>query len=45
MIFEIADLDRKLKLGKIWYQNRNVLNFYEIWHSDQIKQANYEYNT
>ena len=38
-IFEIADLDP----GQIWSQNCNVPNFYEIWYSEQIKHANYEY--
>ena len=32
MIFEIACLDPKLKLGQIWSQNDNMPNFYEIWH-------------
>ena len=41
MIFEIADFDPKL--GQIWSQNCNVHNFYEIWHSEQIKHDNYEY--
>ena len=39
IIFEIADLDPKLKLGQIWSQNCNVLNFYEIWHCEQAKHA------
>ena len=36
MIFEVADLDPKLKI-----QDCNVPDFYEIWHSEQIEQANY----
>ena len=40
-IFEIVDLDPKLKIGQIWFQNCNVPNFYEIWHSEQIECANY----
>ena len=43
MTFEIADLDPKLILGQIWSQNCNVLDFYEIWHSEQIEHANHEY--
>ena len=30
-------------LGQIWSQNCNVLDFYKIWHSEQIEHANYEY--
>ena len=44
MIFEMVDLDPK-NWGKIWSQNCNVPNFYEIWRSEQIEHANYEYNT
>ena len=40
-IFEIVDLDPKLKIGQIWFQNCNVPNFYEIWRSEQIECANY----
>ena len=44
MIFEIADLDPKLIIYRqIWSQNWNVTDFYEIWHSEQIEHANYEY--
>ena len=42
LIFEIADLDPKLYLGR-WSQNWNVPDFNQIWHSEQIKHANYEY--
>ena len=38
MIFEIADLEQ------IWSQNCNVPDFYEIWHSEQIEHAHYEYS-
>ena len=35
-----------LKLGQqIWPQNCNVPDFYEIWHSEQTKHANYECST
>ena len=44
MIFEIADLDLKLKTCQIWSQNCNVPDFYEIWHSEQIEHVNYEYS-
>ena len=40
MIFEIADLDPKLK-G--WVSNLQCAWFYEIWRSEQIEHANYEY--
>ena len=45
VMFEIADLDPKLKLGQIWSQNSNAPNFYEILHSEQIEHANLEYST
>ena len=44
MIFEIADLDPEI-LRQICSQNCNVPDFYETWHSEQIKHGNYEYNT
>ena len=43
MIFEIVDLDLKLNTWQIWSENCNVPNFYEIWHSEQMEHANYEY--
>ena len=43
MIFEIVDLDPKLNTWQIWSQNCNVIDFYEVWHSEQIEHANYEY--
>ena len=43
MIFEIADLDPKSKVGQIWSQNCTVPDFYEIWQSQQIEHSNYEY--
>ena len=30
-------------LGQIWSQNWNVLDFYEIWHSEEMDHASYEY--
>ena len=39
MIFEIADLDPKLKT---WSRNCNVPDFYKIWPSEQIEHSNYE---
>ena len=32
-------------LAQIWSRNYNVPDFYEIWHSEQIEHANYEYIT
>ena len=43
IIFEIAGLDPKFKAWAISSQNCNVTDFYEIWHSEQIEHANYEY--
>ena len=43
MIFVIANLNPKLKIGQIWSQNCNLPDFYENWHSEQIEYANYEY--
>ena len=43
MIFEIVDLDPKLKTWADSSQNCKVHNFYEIWHSEQIEHSNYEY--
>ena len=43
MIFEIVDLDPKLNTWQIWSQYCNVIDFYEVWHSEQIEHANYEY--
>ena len=37
------DLDPKLQICKIWSQNWNFFNFYEIWHAQQMKHANYEW--
>ena len=43
MIFEIADLDQKfLKDWADWSQNCIMLDFYEIWQSEQIEYDNYE---
>ena len=43
MIFDIADLDPKLNSWEDLALNCNVLDFYEIWHSEQIEHANHEY--
>ena len=50
MIFEIADLDPKLNtsadLVSKFAQNTEICSdFYEIWHSQQIEHAYYEYNS
>ena len=37
IILELAGLDPKLKALTVWFQNRNVPDFYEIWHSEQIE--------
>ena len=43
MIFQIVDLDPKLNTWQIWFQNCNVTDFYEVWHSEHIEHASYEY--
>ena len=45
VIFDFADLDPKLKTWADLVSNSNAPNFYEIWHSEQIKHANLEYST
>ena len=40
---KIADLD--LKLGRFGLKIEISSNFYDIWHSVQMKHANYEYGT
>ena len=44
MIFEVVDLDSKLQSWVDLSQNCNLSDFYEIWHSQQIEHANYEYD-
>ena len=39
-IFDIANLDPKLKTWT-WSQNCNMLDYYEIWGSEQIENAHY----
>ena len=41
----IDELDPKLQICEIWSQTEMCSNFYEIWHSQQVEHANYEYNT
>ena len=41
MIFEIADLDPKLKNCTDLVLKLQCALFYEIWHSEQIEHANY----
>ena len=38
-------LTQNYKFAKSGPKTEIVSNFYEIWHSQQIEQANYEYNT
>ena len=41
----IDDLDQNYKFAKFGPKTEIFSNFYEIWHSQQIEHANYEYNT
>ena len=41
----IDDLDPKLQICEFGLKTEIFSNFYEIWHSQQIEHANYEYNT
>ena len=45
ILIGIDDLDPKLQICKIWSKTKIFSNFYEIWLSQQIEHANYEYNT
>ena len=36
-------MTQNYKSGQIWTQNCNVPNFNEIWLSEQIEHATYEY--
>ena len=45
MTFEIADLYLRLKTWADLSQNCNLHDFYEIWYSEQIEYAKYDYNT
>ena len=40
-IFEIADLDPKLKAWADLVSKLQCAQFFEIWHSEQIEHANY----
>ena len=39
------DLDQNYKFAIFGPKTEVFSNFYEIWHSQQIEHANYEYNT
>ena len=43
MIFETADLGSKLKAWAHLSSKLNAPDFFEIWQSEQIEHANYEY--
>ena len=43
MIFETADLGSKLKAWAHLISKLNAPDFFEIWQSEQIEHANYEY--
>ena len=43
MIFEIEDLDPKLKTWADLISKLQCPRFYEIWHSQRIEHASYEY--
>ena len=38
-------LTQNYKFAKFGLKTEIFTKFYEIWHSQQIKHANYEYNT
>ena len=38
-------LTQNYKFAKFGPETEICSNFYEIWHSQQIEHANYEYNT
>ena len=38
-------LTQNYKFAKFGVKTEIFTKFYEIWHSQQIKHANYEYNT
>ena len=42
---ELMTLTENYKFAKFGPKNEIFSNFYEIWHSQQIECANYEYNT
>ena len=44
ILIGLDDLDLKLQICQIWSQNWNFLQFYEMWQSQQIEHANFEYN-
>ena len=41
----IDDLDPNYKSGEFGPKTEMCFNFYETWHLEQIKHANYEYST
>ena len=43
VIFEISYYDRKLKTRADLVPKLQLSKFYEIWYSEQIEHANYEY--
>ena len=45
ILIEIDDFQPKLQISKFGPKTEIFSNFYEIWHSQQIEHANYEYNT
>ena len=45
ILIGIDDLDQNYKFAKFGPKTEVFSNFYEIWHSQQIEHANYEYNT
>ena len=41
----IGTLTQNYKYAKFGLETKICCNFYELWHSQQIEHANYEYNT
>ena len=45
VINKLMTLTQNYKFAKFGPKTEMCSNFYEIWHSQQIEHANYEYNT
>ena len=45
IVVGIDDLNPKLWIRAFSPNNEICFDFYEVWHSQQIEHANYEYNT
>ena len=45
ILIGIYEFDQNYKFAKFGRKTEIFFNFYEIWHSQQIDNANYEYDT